>query len=637
MCGSIRIYNLHQFFHRNSTSISFKCVYKDCYLQFSCYAAFKSHTFRDHHENNKHLKSTSNFYVCSSETCSYKANDFSVLKKHIYEHIRQKQFLTCPLKDSCKTETLFKVTANIQNHFFRKHSIISNEKSDDQSVETLLDDDAPSCSIVGEKNEEINLLELSNIQNYEELSLKLLSHLLISLESKYLVSKTALQALVRGITDVINLNSKYIYTNLSKRGISQVVLSDIEKDLFFAAFNSKTGLLKTNWCREKYYKTNFSFVAPIEIQLNDGKKESCLYYVPILQTLKTLLKNKIILEQCLLKKRSTNGIFADLTDGQKHRASNFFQQNNILQIILYQDAFEVCNPLGSSRIKHKVVGIYMVLGNLPPWQRSKTDQIQLVSLCYEKDIKYYGWSIILKNIIDDLKVLETVGIQVNNITFKGSVIFVLGDNLGSHSIGGFIEKFDRKKYFCRFCYIYDLESDVAGTTVALRTEESYNVDVDQALTTDEICRGVKFNSPLNDLEFYHVATGLPPCLAHDLLEGIVPFDICLIINKVVSKKIVSFEYINLQLKKIKFSVGVKTISIPDLKKSEKLIGTASQNLYLLYILPFILFEKGEHLHSESHWILLLLLRNIVQIVMSFQISEDQLAVLKYLIREYIFF
>lgn len=238
--------------------------------------------------------------------------------------------------------------------------------------------------------------------------------------------------------------------------------------------------------------------------------------------------------------------------------------------------------------------------------------------------------------IDDLKILEMVGIQINDITFKGSVISVLGDNLGSHSIGGFIEKFDRKNYFCRFCYINNLENHVAGTiNIALRTEESYKADVEQALTTNEICRGLKFNSPLNDLKFYHVATGLPPCLAHDLLEGIVPFDLSLIVNKIVSKKNISFEYINLQLKKIKLSVGVKTISTPDLKKSEKLIATASQNLYLLYILPFALIEKNTNLHSESYWMLLLLLRNIVQIVMSFEISEDQLAVLQYLIGEYI--
>lgn len=216
--------------------------------------------------------------------------------------------MTCPLKDSCKNKSLFKVSGNIRNHFFRKHAnaIVLNEKNDGQSLDRFLEDaprDAPSCSNFGEGNEEFNLLELSNIhQNYEELSLKLLSHLLISLESKYMVTKTALQALVRGITDIINLNSKYIDSSLNDRG-NKILLSDIEKDLFFATFNSKTGLLKTNWYREKYYKTNFSFVSPTEVRLNDGKKESFLYYVPILQTLRTLLKNKTILEQCLVKKQ----------------------------------------------------------------------------------------------------------------------------------------------------------------------------------------------------------------------------------------------------------------------------------------------------------------------------------------------
>lgn len=58
----------------------------------------------------------------------------------------------------------------------------------------------------------------------------------------------------------------------------------------------------------------------------------------------------------------------------------FFLNDNCLKIILYQDAFELCNTLGSSRKKHKILGVYMTLANLNPWHRSKIDQIQLVAL-----------------------------------------------------------------------------------------------------------------------------------------------------------------------------------------------------------------------------------------------------------------
>jgi len=37
----------------------------------------------------------------------------------------------------------------------------------------------------------------------------------------------------------------------------------------------------------------------------------------------------------------------------------------ILMLCSIQDAFEVVNPLGATRGKHKVLGVYYILGNLP--------------------------------------------------------------------------------------------------------------------------------------------------------------------------------------------------------------------------------------------------------------------------------
>ena len=56
-----------------------------------------------------------------------------------------------------------------------------------------------------------------------------------------------------------------------------------------------------------------------------------------------------------------------------------------ISVILYQDAFEVVNPIESAKAKHKVLEVYMILGNLLPHNRSKIDHTQLVLLCLEKD------------------------------------------------------------------------------------------------------------------------------------------------------------------------------------------------------------------------------------------------------------
>lgn len=52
----------------------------------------------------------------------------------------------------------------------------------------------------------------------------------------------------------------------------------------------------------------------------------------------------------------------------------------------------------------------------------------------------------------------------------------------------------------------------------------------------EPSRGIKSDSVLNKLKYYHVANpGLPPCLAHDMYEGVVQYDLMLSINYFIKK------------------------------------------------------------------------------------------------------
>lgn len=52
---------------------------------------------------------------------------------------------------------------------------------------------------------------------------------------------------------------------------------------------------------------------------------------------------------------SENAIIGDFCDGHFFRHSSFFKRKQIsLQINLYYDDVEVCNPLGSKRKVHKL-------------------------------------------------------------------------------------------------------------------------------------------------------------------------------------------------------------------------------------------------------------------------------------------
>lgn len=79
---------------------------------------------------------------------------------------------------------------------------------------------------------------------------------------------------------------------------------------------------------------------------------------------------------------------------------------NTLQLILYQDSFEIVNPLGSSRTKHKILAMYMTLGNIYKFNRSKANPIQLILLCKEKHLKYFGHEAVFHHLIKDLKSVD---------------------------------------------------------------------------------------------------------------------------------------------------------------------------------------------------------------------------------------
>lgn len=132
--------------------------------------------------------------------------------------------------------------------------------------------------------------------------------------------------------------------------------------------------------------------------------------------------------------------------------NEFFQENpNALQLILYQDAFETVNPIGSAKSKYKILAVYLSIENFPDRIRSHVNSMYLVALCKEK---IFNHEKIFGKIVDDLKEIETSGIEfAPNQVIKRSLIFVTGDNLGSHALGGFVENFSKAQYFCRYCLI----------------------------------------------------------------------------------------------------------------------------------------------------------------------------------------
>ena len=253
-----------------------------------------------------------------------------------------------------------------------------------------------------------------------------------------------------------------------------------------------------------------------------------LYYVPILESIKLLLKFAPP-NQCSYS--SEQGFFQDIHDGDNFKSNALFDVSKI-SVIFYQDSLEIVNPLCSAKNKHKLLGVYFTLGNLPAYKKSNIDHMQLVMLCKDKFIKKYGIETIFRRVVNDSKELEEVGIQgTRGNTIKGTVFSIVGDNLGAHIVGGFNESFT-STYFCRYCLLSKNQFRVNS----LHRENIRTYENTKFHLNSEENFGVKNNSIFNELCHFHVVRpGLPPCLGHDLFEGVVALDVMLCIVHFISK------------------------------------------------------------------------------------------------------
>lgn len=208
-------------------------------------------------------------------------------------------------------------------------------------------------------------------------------------------------------------------------------------------------------------------------------------------------------------------------------------------------------------------GIYWVIANLPIRLRSTLSSIYVAILCKTVHIKQFGYSRVLEPLIRDLQHLQTTGVFVQTLGsyIEGTVLYVSADNLGAHSLAGYQESFNVEK-LCRFCLAnrVDIQQhDVRSGTFTLRTPELYDEAVNVLKTTDATCvDGLKKYCPLRRLVHFHPAKGFPPDFLHDLLEGIVPVELCLCLSDLIAKRYFTLNDINDRIASFPFLFYDKT-------------------------------------------------------------------------------
>ena len=344
--------------------------------------------------------------------------------------------------------------------------------------------------------------------------------------------------------------------------------------------------LSSQYRRNKYIKENFNYVPPVEIVLNkndvrNGKPKDVVHYISVTESFGNLVQDRTF---CELLDRKMNevrlpGVSKDFTDGTYFRKNVFFQQNpGAFCAHFYSDSVELSNPLGAAKGKHKINQVFYSIAQVPREQRSKIDNIQLCMVFKDHLVKKYGYKVIFKTLVEDLKQLE-LGIVVEKPyrrTVQLGVLAYSADNLEAHSLGGFSCCFSSKD-ICRFCHaqyenladhIHDYDADEPHDYWSITQydaicdlleenddnaethcdpelvdadlffeEEQNEFDEDYRVvdnkdsedeTDDEDLEehnidkfGLRARCPLNELSAFHAVTSFPADCMHDLLEGVI--------------------------------------------------------------------------------------------------------------------
>ena len=237
----------------------------------------------------------------------------------------------------------------------------------------LLDVDQ-NCQVLTNVEHEMNdSFEEDNTQqhdlekNFNELFLQNLALFYLKLTAKHHVPVSTVQLVIQEMQSMHALSQnclkQHIEGTLREKLIPEPEINDITEHILsndiFNSVHAERGPLSTEYRRKQYYKEHFNYVNPISILLGYDKDNIKRYfeYVPIIETVETLLKDPSLKAQFINPILPEKGVLRDFMDGLVAQSNPLFIKfPNSIKLILYQDSFEIVNPLGSAKKKAQNFG-----------------------------------------------------------------------------------------------------------------------------------------------------------------------------------------------------------------------------------------------------------------------------------------
>ena len=568
------------------------------------------------------------------------------VRKHLLDHLKSKEHVQCPICSlNCET------TSGFNSHIHRNHKNLiefGSKKLQKFGFENPINDlnSIKTCPIPMEIDDEIFLDDYLTVNDptaltedeispkdlWEDPSFQFkydLGILLLKLKAEKGVTESALDLILHAVSNV----TKIIFQTTEK--IVQKNLNDFNKfneDLkeFKETFSDLKDF-KTPFLRKKYFTSHFKYVQPvvIELPLSDPTQDpKHIYYVPLADSLISLLEDKAIKDNLNKKSPREENIYQDYEDGTAFKENSYFTSiNKKLELIFFQDGCGMNNPLGPSKNKDKLVFVYYTIGNLPPDIRSRSQNIQLAFAfpeCFLKEGQTF--TTIFQKLSEDLCTLNRIGIfNFSKEKIYGGMLMMTSDNLGAHQFGGFTCNFSKSFYLCRHCKWTNADKENGDVSIKeLRTISSFD-------SFNGKLSFVKTSSPIDNINHISLVNGLPPCSAHNLFSsGAFSRDFLPALENMFKHQNIKVEQITSAYKEI--SKRIPGTTFPHINK-DKLSGKMYEVYKMIVFLPVALSLIAPFEESDAYTFLKTMVE-ITKIVTAQKIHYDQVEELKILISNY---
>ena len=578
----------------------------------------------------RHLKvfhSREKSHNCIYSTCLRNFSCIGTLKKHAQ---------SCIKKDFPTVNNVNKPVNNpVNKRSVEQQSEMQKKKTGSSFTDNNVQQNGNIVNNSNEKTVDENLLE------------KFFHEFVAKLYSNSTITNTVVDDIVDDVLQFTKQLSTLFYENL-KLKLPEEFHSVISDSLNTNIFDKSN----THFKRLQFFKNAGYLIQAKQHKIGkiiDDKKSAnatifirkiCLVYViPLRHVLKMFFELPNVFRETIANINKEfckpENIHSTIYNSARWRAiSSNFKGKIVIALYLYYDDFEINDPLSTAANIYKIGGLYFSIAGLPLKFASMLENVFLAQFNFTSDLKTFKNEQSFHSVIEKLKYLFNEGILINvdGQTYKVHFIVagILGDNLGANTLFGFSESFSAE-YYCRFCKATKHEAKIlcVEKEELMRDVDNYKIDVTNKT------HGVKDVCASNELPLFHNILNVSVDLMHDFYLGVCRYDIAKILNYFINEKqYLSYDKLNDRLKFFDHSDtdrGSKISSInPEHIKKGYIIITASQMSYLVSYLCIII---GDLIPPDDlAWELYLMLFEIIFIITSNEISNDEIIVLKELIK-----